>query len=242
MKRYLISGLALLLVGGFCVANIHPMKAAGSAAADEEKSNNIEPKSPPGESPDEMLNVRWVVLDWALAEDLKKGGTRLQLGVNVDKPTATLTKQLKLPQGMGLVVANVVEKSAAEEAGLEVHDIVLKLNDQWLANEEQLRAVINMQKEGEPVNLTIVRDGDRIDVAVKLKAFSSAVNFSFDVHKAWNSMDKTFSHKAHSGQDCATCHKPANQLSLSYSVDSNSNINITPVIDGDDTEKESSRK
>lgn len=58
-----------------------------------------------------------------------------RLGVQVEKPTAVLADQLNLPKDQGLVVTDVRKESPAAKAGLKVHDVLLKVNDQPVSND-----------------------------------------------------------------------------------------------------------
>ena len=89
------------------------------------------------------------------------------LGVTTTRVTGTLRSQLKLKAG--LVVDTVEPKSSAETAGLQVHDIVEKFDDQWLINPAQFIGLIRMYKPGETVTLTLLRQGERKKITAKLE-------------------------------------------------------------------------
>jgi len=89
------------------------------------------------------------------------GGQTTFLGAATSAAPAAMREQLKLPRGVGLVVASVDAGSAAEKAGLKQHDVIEKLNDQWLINTEQLAALLHTMKAGDTISLSIVRQGER---------------------------------------------------------------------------------
>ena len=89
------------------------------------------------------------------------------MGVYTSRPSATLRSQLKLKAG--LVVEQVEAKTPAEAAGLQVHDIVEKCDDQWLINPAQFVGLIRMYKQGDTVLLAVIRHGERKTVSVKLE-------------------------------------------------------------------------
>jgi hypothetical protein len=76
-----------------------------------------------------------------------------------------LRSHLKLPEGKGLVVVQVVEESPAASAGLQVHDVLISAGDALLATGEDLIAAVDRTKESE-LTLRIVRAGDEISIAV----------------------------------------------------------------------------
>jgi hypothetical protein len=90
------------------------------------------------------------------------------LGVGVEKPSETLRAQLGLQEGVGLVVNFVEENSPAKGAGVRQHDVIQKLDDQWLVNEEQLVTLVRLKKAGEPVTLEVIRAGKARNVTVRL--------------------------------------------------------------------------
>ena len=90
------------------------------------------------------------------------------LGVATGPVSPTLTSQLVLPAGSGLVVNQVVPGSPAADA-LQPHDILLKLDDQLLIESNQLAVLIRNHKEGDEVTLTYLRAGKQATARVKLK-------------------------------------------------------------------------
>lgn len=89
------------------------------------------------------------------------------LGIETSPVDPTLTEQLGLPKGVGLVVRSVVPDSPAINV-LKPHDILTKLNDQLLIETRQLAVLIRMAKDGDEVTLTFVRGGKQSSAKVKL--------------------------------------------------------------------------
>lgn len=90
------------------------------------------------------------------------------LGVSTSPVPAAMSEQLKLARGVGLVVNRVQAKTAGDEGGIKVHDVIEKLDDQWVVNHEQLSRLVKSHKEGDEVNVTILRKGERQTLKVKL--------------------------------------------------------------------------
>lgn len=89
------------------------------------------------------------------------------LGVEASPVSETLSAQLGLSEGMGLVVKAVVPGSAAVGA-LQPHDILLKLDDQILIETRQLGVLVRQKKIGDEITLTLLRKGKEEKVTVKL--------------------------------------------------------------------------
>jgi hypothetical protein len=101
----------------------------------------------------------------ARSEQQRKGAF---LGVGTSPPTPILREQLKLSEGMGLVVEVVEKDSPAEQAGIKRYDVLTKLEDQLLVNAEQLAVLVRSRKPGDEVELTVVRGGSPTQVKAKL--------------------------------------------------------------------------
>ncbi len=89
------------------------------------------------------------------------------LGVETAPMNRTLGAQLGLPREVGLVVINVMEKSPAASL-LKEDDVLTKLDDQILIDTHQFGVLIRGKKEGDEVNLTLVRGGKEMSVKAKL--------------------------------------------------------------------------
>lgn len=89
------------------------------------------------------------------------------LGVETGPVSATLTAQLGLTEGSGLVVNQVLPDSPAAGA-LKPHDILLKFDDQILIEQRQLAVLVRGHKDGDEVTLTYVRAGKQATAKVKL--------------------------------------------------------------------------
>ena len=81
------------------------------------------------------------------------------LGVSSSTLPARMSEQLNLPPNIYLSVDQVSSGSPASEAGLEIYDVILQLDDQILVNSPQLKALVRMKKPGDNVELKILRKG-----------------------------------------------------------------------------------
>ncbi len=57
----------------------------------------------------------------------------------------------------GVNVDEVFKGSAADKAGLEKGDVILKLNDKYIFSEEALFETLAGFKEGEKISVTVIR-------------------------------------------------------------------------------------
>lgn len=90
------------------------------------------------------------------------------LGVVVTQADDTLREQLKLPRGIGLNVIEVRPDTPAAKAGIKVHDVLEKFDDQLLCNGDQLSALVRSRDPGSKATITFIRQGKRETVEVTL--------------------------------------------------------------------------
>jgi len=75
---------------------------------------------------------------------------------------------LKLAEGFGLRVVEVLPESPAKAAGLKEDDILIRFEDQRLASMEQLQALVRERRAGERVALTVISAGEQREVGVEI--------------------------------------------------------------------------
>lgn len=90
------------------------------------------------------------------------------LGVAASPTTPVLQKHLKLPEGVGLVVDYIEPGSPAEVGGLEVYDVLVRLDEQLLVNSQQLAVLVRTYEPRSEVKLRIVRAGEPSELGMRL--------------------------------------------------------------------------
>jgi serine protease Do len=99
---------------------------------------------------------------------LQQGRARLGVGVQ----SVTLPEQ---PEGSGLLVLSVQDKSLAAKYGLLVGDILLELGGVSLQNSQALHAQLQGRREAEQLDLLVLRGGKRQQVALQLETVERIV-------------------------------------------------------------------
>jgi len=89
-----------------------------------------------------------------------------QLGISCQDVTETISKMYNLP--IGVYITAVTDDSAADKAGLQSGDIIIKVDGEDITNYEELKAKKNEHKAGESLELTYVRSGNEDTVTVTL--------------------------------------------------------------------------
>ena len=91
---------------------------------------------------------------------------RSEIGVSVQTITQAMAVSLRLPQDWGVLLCDVEPDEAAEEAGLQIGDIVLTLNGKTMENARQFEVNLYRYRVGDKVNLEVLRGSSRLTYAV----------------------------------------------------------------------------
>lgn len=84
-------------------------------------------------------------------------------GRNIDEKTAT-----KYNLVIGIYVVSVEQYSAAEKAGLQTGDVIIKVDDKEVKTMDELNEIKNTHKIGDQLTLTINRDGKEKQIVLTL--------------------------------------------------------------------------
>lgn len=91
-----------------------------------------------------------------------------QLGVQVEEPNEDLASYFGVSEGEGVLVMEVHEDSAAEEAGIKAGDVILEVDGEEISSAASLREALTEAGEGE-VTIKIRRKGKEMDVTAELE-------------------------------------------------------------------------
>jgi len=94
--------------------------------------------------------------------------SRGQLGVRIQDLTPELAKALQIDVREGALVATVIAKSPAEDAGLQAGDVITAVNSQRVRNAADLRNRIGLLPVGSQVQLDTLRKGASRRVVARL--------------------------------------------------------------------------
>jgi S1-C subfamily serine protease len=90
------------------------------------------------------------------------------LGVDVRDVTADQLTVLKLREARGAEIILVDHDAPAGKAGLREHDVVLQMNGQPIAGEDQIRRMLRESPPGKTITLLISRDGQQITISTQM--------------------------------------------------------------------------
>jgi len=116
----------------------------------------------------------------------KEDAQRGWLGIHIEEVPDALAAQLDT-EGRGVLVANVVEGSAADKAGFQVHDVIVAVNGEAVDGDVH-RAVdlTKSRKPGEVVKYTVLRNGAEMTLSATLgsRADMPATGFAWKFETA----------------------------------------------------------
>lgn len=72
----------------------------------------------------------------------------------------------------GCYIVQIVEGGAADQAGLQVNDRIVKFDGQDITSSSEVKALLNKHKIGDTVTMTIERDGQQQEVNITLQSQS----------------------------------------------------------------------
>lgn len=107
-----------------------------------------------------------------IVAELKSDGTvdRGWLGVQLQDINEELAEGLGLESQQGALIADVVDSSPAEKAGIEVGDIILGYDGREVLNARALSRIVGASDQDDRVTLEIHRGDERIELEVTLGA------------------------------------------------------------------------
>ncbi|MGH8221646.1 MAG: DegQ family serine endoprotease [Woeseiaceae bacterium] len=104
------------------------------------------------------------------------------LGVSIATIDAENAKALGAEVQSGALVSAVEPGSAAEEAGLQVDDIITRVNEKKINNSRELANAIGLRGSGEQVEIEYVRDGRTRKVTATLGQQTMSRSDGSDIH------------------------------------------------------------
>jgi len=86
---------------------------------------------------------------------------RGMLGVIMQNLTPELSKAFGLDLHQGVVISQVIEDTAAEEAGLKAGDVVTSIDGAPVKSASAMRNMVGLLRVGDEMRITVIRDGKK---------------------------------------------------------------------------------
>lgn len=106
-----------------------------------------------------------------IVEELKINGKikRPWVGIALDAIDEETKDELKLSSTEGALIKQIYGDSPAAEAGLELQDVITKINDEKMKSPEDVVNFVRKSKIGDKLSFTILRKGKEVKIMVKIK-------------------------------------------------------------------------
>jgi S1-C subfamily serine protease len=156
--------------------NIYPSQS-GAAVVDSEGA--LIGLATPGLLRHSALAVPVATLNRVARELLEQGRIRkgyLGVGLQPVLIPASLREKAELTQESGLIVLSVEPDSPAEQAGLQLGDILLALGDTPLADVEELQTALRGDAVGQTVSILLLRGGEKAPARLTISERSRKAN------------------------------------------------------------------
>ncbi len=92
------------------------------------------------------------------------------LAIQVQDLTPDLARAFNIRQAGGAVISKVIEGSSADQAGMEVGDVVLEVGGQQISRGNDLRAIIGKQFAGESLSFIVAREQGQVQLRPVLES------------------------------------------------------------------------
>jgi serine protease Do len=103
---------------------------------------------------------------------LKKNG-RIErdfwTGLEVNSVDERVAKYFGLARAEGVIVTDVKRNSPAERGGFKVGDIIVGVNGEHIANEENIASLVGDAKAGDVLTMSIIRERKTLTLSLKLE-------------------------------------------------------------------------
>lgn len=112
-----------------------------------------------------------VTLVRKVVEDFLRFGSirRAYLGVSIADVDGIIAQQLRLADTKGVCIQRVNSGSAAQKAGIQANDVVVRLENRDINNTSELQEMVNRYRPGDRITVRIIRKGETKDIKVQLQ-------------------------------------------------------------------------
>ncbi len=112
-----------------------------------------------------------------VADQLKENGrvSRGWLGVLIQEVTRELAESFGMDNPHGALVAKVLDESPAEDAGLQVGDVIVEFNGKKVMRSSSLPPLVGRSAVGRKANVTIIRNKNRKNIEVKIAELPTSI-------------------------------------------------------------------
>lgn len=169
MQRFLMKPLAVLVIAASAIITSDSTTAQDASPLPQVASPQPGPARTVRPVQKRVENLRNMILlnDPTGVKAVRKIELgRFWIGLNCADVAPALRSQLKLKEGVGLLVINAFEGSPSQKAGLKQHDIIIKADGKDIGAVGQLIEAVQKAGEAE-IKLEIIREGQQQTIPVQ---------------------------------------------------------------------------
>ena len=116
------------------------------------------------------LSVPIDIVNGVMSQLVEHGEVRRgRIGVSIRDIDQALEEALDLPNRNGALVNEVTEGSAADLAGLEDGDVIIRFNGDEIKSANDIRNAVGLVPPGTRTDITYLRDGRRVNTKITIK-------------------------------------------------------------------------
>ncbi|WP_392560958.1 Do family serine endopeptidase [Orbus sturtevantii] len=104
------------------------------------------------------------------------------LGIKGNELTSDIAKAFDLNVQKGAFISEVLEDSAAKEAGIKAGDVIISMDGKPIESFAELRAKVATAGVGREISLGLIRDGKQVMLKVKLKTSDESTTEAKTIH------------------------------------------------------------
>ncbi len=108
----------------------------------------------------------------AVMEHLERDGEvrRGLLGVTITDVTPDVQAALAVSVEAGALVTSVMPDSAADQAGIQISDVIVQINGRSVGGSRELRNIVGLMRRDQQVELVLTREGERLTLDATIGA------------------------------------------------------------------------
>jgi serine protease Do len=91
-------------------------------------------------------------------------------GLVLEDLTRQLAEYFEVPEGKGVLVAEVKKESEAQKSGVKAGDVITKIDSEEISHADELIDAFNDVEKGTDVRLSIIRKGTPMTITLKVEA------------------------------------------------------------------------
>lgn len=98
---------------------------------------------------------------------------RAYLGVSIAEVDNDDAAAIGIDRPQGVIILELIDGGSAQYAGLRARDVIVKIDGRAIKGVPQLQEIVGRAKVGEEITVTVIREGQEMQVPVRLKAYNN---------------------------------------------------------------------